>query len=245
MKHTFIFFDLLDSDMVSENSIREDQPCYSVHDCCLSFCFYSFYSVLELDSHSDSRLSINVNLIGSVMDINNPLYLHPSDTLGISLIPYQLYGSYKYNTWSWEMWISLLAKNKIGYWWNLSKAWGGIPNSLVVKMQCNSSSWIMNAVSTNYLEEKCITLSFLLWKDKYRFDKMSWSIIFAVHQEIHSLVQETLNISVYFTRQLWESYSIPISLPSCKCENTKKLVEHKEHQNLIQFRMGFNQSCGA
>lgn len=49
------------------------------------------------------------------IDVNDPLYVSPSDTPGLSLITEQLTGSGNYNVWSRAMLIGLRAKNKITF----------------------------------------------------------------------------------------------------------------------------------
>ncbi|XP_031281122.1 uncharacterized protein LOC116139592 [Pistacia vera] len=53
--------------------------------------------------------------MSNVTDSGSPLYIHPSDTPGSTLIPEQLTGTENYGIWSRAMTISLRAKNKLGF----------------------------------------------------------------------------------------------------------------------------------
>lgn len=56
----------------------------------------------------------NVDLI-PIIDYNHFLYLHPLDSLGLSLIIIRLSGSENYAIWNCAMLITLLGKNKLGF----------------------------------------------------------------------------------------------------------------------------------
>ncbi|KAK4286390.1 hypothetical protein QN277_002951 [Acacia crassicarpa] len=49
------------------------------------------------------------------VDVNHPLYLHPSNTHITSLVPQVLTGSANYVVWSRAMRLALRGKNKIGF----------------------------------------------------------------------------------------------------------------------------------
>lgn len=53
--------------------------------------------------------------IGNVIDFTHHLYLHPSDTQAVLLVPHILTGPKNYAIWSRSMRIALLRKNKIGF----------------------------------------------------------------------------------------------------------------------------------
>lgn len=48
----------------------------------------------------------------ALIDVHNPLFLHPADSPGINLISKQLIGTVNYSIWSRAMLIALRAKNK-------------------------------------------------------------------------------------------------------------------------------------
>ncbi|KAK5825788.1 hypothetical protein PVK06_020654 [Gossypium arboreum] len=58
-----------------------------------------------------SRVLPMVNSTDSLVDFNNPLYLHPSDTLGALLVSHHFYGIKNYSVWRRSVWITLFAKN--------------------------------------------------------------------------------------------------------------------------------------
>ncbi|XP_071705226.1 uncharacterized protein [Rutidosis leptorrhynchoides] len=63
---------------------------------------------------SDTDSSVNVTKI-SKLEFHDPLYLHPSDTSGASLIIQKLKGTDNYNVWSCAMKLVLHTKNNLGF----------------------------------------------------------------------------------------------------------------------------------
>nr|XP_009793173.1 PREDICTED: uncharacterized protein LOC104240091 [Nicotiana sylvestris] len=68
---------------------------------------------MVVDTPDVSAESSHANI--QTIDCNDPLYVHPSDTPGISLVPELLIGTENYSEWSRSMTISLLVKNKLGF----------------------------------------------------------------------------------------------------------------------------------
>lgn len=59
----------------------------------------------------------NTSISSGIIEIdhNHPMYLHPNDTLGSSVLSIQLTGSENYALWRRSMALSLVEKNKIGF----------------------------------------------------------------------------------------------------------------------------------
>lgn len=51
----------------------------------------------------------------SNLNFNDPMFIHPSDTPGMSLIQDQLVGTDNYGIWSRALLIAMRAKNKIAF----------------------------------------------------------------------------------------------------------------------------------
>lgn len=89
------------------------------------------------------------NRSDSTIDHNDPLFLHPTDTPGITLIAIQLTGTENYALWSRYMKIALLEKNKLGFN-DGSCAKSSYTGALLKRWErCNAIvlSWIMNIFS--------------------------------------------------------------------------------------------------
>ncbi|GMJ06794.1 hypothetical protein HRI_004348600 [Hibiscus trionum] len=149
------------------------------------------------------------------------------------------------------MWISLLAKNKLGF---IDGTCSRADTAAALRSQwdhCNAPvlSWILNIVSRD-LSAGIVFVSSaaLVWADlKERFDKIDGSHIYFLYREIASLTQCDNSISVYHTRLrlLWDEYAVLVPLPSCECDESKDIVAHALQQRLFQFLMGLNDSYAS
>ncbi|XP_071704316.1 uncharacterized protein [Rutidosis leptorrhynchoides] len=63
----------------------------------------------------DSSVSSGSMTKNSSLEFNDPLYLHPSDTSGASLITQKLKGTENYNVWSCAIKLALQTKYKLGF----------------------------------------------------------------------------------------------------------------------------------
>ncbi|GAV89281.1 UBN2_3 domain-containing protein, partial [Cephalotus follicularis] len=142
------------------------------------------------------------------VDFNDPLYLHPSDTLGVNIVNEQLVGTENYGVWSRAMMIGLTAKNKLGFVdGSCRKPMEGSP-MLHQWERCNAIvlSWIMNIVSKEIFAGFIYsTDASSIWKDlKERFNKVNGSRIYDLHREIvHDQQQKLLQ----FLMGLNDSYT--------------------------------------
>ena len=98
---------------------------------------------------------------------NSPYFLHNVDHLNLVLVSHPLTGC-NYNTWSRAMWMTINAKNKLGF------MDGSIPQPVADELtvniwsHCNSMviSWLINVVSKDiadsflYLDTACKILFF-------------------------------------------------------------------------------------
>ncbi|XP_070039748.1 uncharacterized protein [Nicotiana tomentosiformis] len=85
------------------------------------------------------------------IDCNDPLYVHPSDTLGLQIVPQLLIGTKNYSEWSRSMKMSLLGKNKLGFIDGTCTRDLYENNTFQLRQwdRCNSivQSWIMSSVA--------------------------------------------------------------------------------------------------
>ncbi|XP_075492410.1 uncharacterized protein LOC142530459 [Primulina tabacum] len=150
---------------------------------------------------------------------NDPLYIHPSDTPGMSLITDQLVGTDNYGIWSRAMIIALRAKNKTGFIDGTCK-----------RPPCDQP--------TLHKWER-------FWTDlKEQYDKVNGSRIFSLHREIGRLTQAGNTVSSYYCqlKQLWDECSLLVVLPSCECATARQYIVHDQQKKLLQFLMGLNET---
>ncbi|XP_075074558.1 uncharacterized protein LOC142162141 [Nicotiana tabacum] len=152
----------------------------------------------------------------------HPLYLGPSNTPGIVLIPTKFTGSENYGLWSRTMKVALLGKRKLGS-----------VNGTCTKKNCNSElheqwetcnvivlSWLMNTVSTELLSgiSYATNAHLVLEVLRKRFDKVNRIRIFQLHRAINTLSQGTDSVSTYFMKlkSLWNEYDAMVPTPNSK-----------------------------
>ncbi|XP_075486301.1 uncharacterized protein LOC142525900 [Primulina tabacum] len=184
------------------------------------------------------------------ISFNDPLYLHPSDTPGVSLVQDPLIGNENYGAWSRAMLLALRAKNKLGFITGSYRKPAENHPTLHQWDRCNVIvlSWIMSSVSKEIFSGIIYcTVTASVWSDlQERFDKICGSRIYSLHREISLFSQGASNISMYFShlKKLWDEYASLVTLLSFSCDTAKAYVEHDQHQHLFQFLMGLNESYG-
>lgn len=197
-------------------------------------------------SVASSSMTDNV-LIGS-LDLGNPLYLHPSDTTGNSLISVKLVGTENYRIWSSAMKLALQTKNKVGFI-NGSCVKTAYANSDVLSQQwdrCNAVvlSWILGSVSEElYLGQVFSESLAVVWTElKETYDKVDGSIVYNLLHKIHSIKQGGSSVSDYYHRinSLWREFDTLTKLPNCTCDASAELLSHNSLLKLMQFLMGLD-----
>ncbi|XP_075487401.1 uncharacterized protein LOC142526717 isoform X2 [Primulina tabacum] len=167
---------------------------------------------------------------------------------GTNLVNDQLLGVENYGVWSRAMLIALRAKNKISF------IDGSYPRpevghgSLHQWERCHAPvlSWIMNTISKEIFGGIVYsTDASVVWSDlKEQLDKVNGSRIFSLHCDISRLVQGNSTISAYYSKlkHLWDKYASLVTLPSCACDTARQYLKHEQHQRLLQFLIGLNDS---
>lgn len=83
------------------------------------FCIFKVTAAMAINNGGNPSTTadpVNGNTTQhTVIDQHHPLFLHPSDTPGSSLISVKLIGPENYSLWSSTMHISLLGKSKLGF----------------------------------------------------------------------------------------------------------------------------------
>ncbi|XP_070014698.1 uncharacterized protein LOC142174616 [Nicotiana tabacum] len=187
--------------------------------------------------------SFYLTIAETTISYTHPLYLGPSDTPGIVLIPMKLTGSENYGLWSRTMKIALLGKRKLGFVTGACSK-ESCKTELHEQLEtCNAIvlSWLMNIVSIELLSGIAYASNaHLVWEDlRERFDKVNRMRIFQIHRAIANLYQGTYYVSTYFTKLkvLWNEYDAMVP-----ASNSKEYVEHLQQKRLLQFLSGLNDS---
>ncbi|KAH0678489.1 hypothetical protein KY284_019574 [Solanum tuberosum] len=192
----------------------------------------------------------NTSAVTQVVEIDHhhPLYLHPSDTPGSSLVSIQLTGQENYAIWSRSMRLGLLGKSKLGFV-DGKHPREVFPSSLHdLWEKCNAIvlSWIINSIRKDLLSSVIYASNASkVWIDlKERFDKVDGSRIHYFHKEIHTMSQGTSTVSSYYSRlrECWDEFDAIMPCPGCNCPESRTYMHHFEYQRLLQFLTGLNDS---
>ncbi|KAK1355313.1 CCHC-type domain-containing protein [Heracleum sosnowskyi] len=204
------------------------------------------------DHHQDDAYSVLDSSLRSVaLQNSHPLYLHPSDHPGQVLVAATLTGE-NFNEWKRFMTLALSAKNKLGFVTGKYKA-PGITSAYFDHWQrCNDMiiTWILNSLSPDIRSSLVyVTLAEDVWTDLHtRFAHNNGPRIFELKRAISDLSQDTLTISVYYTKfkQLHDDLHNVAHVPKCTCEcvcNAKADIDqHEEIMKVTQFLMGLNEN---
>ncbi|XP_073019487.1 uncharacterized protein [Primulina eburnea] len=171
-------------------------------------------------------------------NFNYPMYINPSDTLGMNLVSDQLVGTENYGIWSRAMLIALQAKNKIGFIDGTCKK-PEAGSALVLQWErCNALvlSWILNTVSREIFGGIVYaTNASVVWTDlKEQFNKVNGSRIFALHRDIGRLVQGQNTIShIFASSNNFGMNSVPWSF--CHHANALQLRDMSSMINSIDY----------
>lgn len=183
-------------------------------------------------------------------DTGSALYLHPSDSPGMMLVPVHFAGT-GYRSWKSQVMQALSVKNKLGF---IDGSCGQPDaNSPLFRQwkMCNDmvTSWILNSMTKEISDSvESVGDSAELWKVlENRYDQINGAKIYQIQKEINNLTQGNLDITVYFARmnELWEELS-SLNLRSrcnctCICGGKDSMHQAEQDRRLIQFLMGLNE----
>ncbi|XP_076892144.1 uncharacterized protein LOC143543785 [Bidens hawaiensis] len=149
----------------------------------------------------------------SKLDINNPLYLNPSDLSNLSIVSIKLKGTENYSVWSNAMKLALQVKNKLGF------------------------------VTELYVGQVYSQSDFEVWEDlRDTYDKVDGSVVFNLYQKINSLNRNGLTVAEYYHRltTMWKQFDAMVQFPSCSCQASKGFNDFNQLIKLMQFLMGLD-----
>ena len=179
------------------------------------------------------------------INFSDPLYLHPSDHPGLSLVSKKFDGS-NFGSCSKAMLISLSAKNKIGFVNGKIKRPAEDDHNFELWQRCNDMvmSWILNVLASDIAESVLYSSSaFDIWKDlDDRFGQSNGAKLYQLQKEISYLSQGNNDLASYFTKlkRNWDELGALALVPPCTCGSVHKFHEIEQNQRLIKFLMGLN-----
>lgn len=191
----------------------------------------------------------------SFSDIQNPLFLHPSDS-ATSISLDKLQGAADYRSWRRSMEINLSAKRKMGFVTGAtlkdtedevkSELWD-ICNNMVI-------AWIHHNVSPAIKKSILYIKSAKdVWNQlEIRFSLTHGSRKYRLNKDLYETKQNVGSINDYYTALsvIWEELESINMLPdvTTMTDDVKKLVEaidqQKEESRLFQFLNGLNDKYG-
>ncbi|XP_019237814.1 PREDICTED: uncharacterized protein LOC109217967 [Nicotiana attenuata] len=171
----------------------------------------------------------------------HPLYVHPSDVLGASLVSSPFDGTC-YGSWRRNILVALSIRNKLDFISDSSTK-PPVGSPLARQWQrCNDLvvSWLINSLSKEISRSVEYSESAKeIWCElEERYGKADGARVFELKKELAHISQGSLDIASYFNKikQLWDeiaSYKIRV----CTCGG--KAAEDEE-QKVYQFLMGLN-----
>ncbi|XP_033514282.1 uncharacterized protein [Nicotiana tomentosiformis] len=143
------------------------------------------------------------------LDSTNPLYMHPSESVGTTLVPVAFDGT-GYRSWGWGVLRALSMKNKVGFITEKCKK----PNTddttynQWARYDDMVTSWIQNSISNDLADSlQYVSDARELWQElKDRYDQTNGAKLYQLQKKINDLSHGALDITGYYTKikRLWE-----------------------------------------
>ncbi|XP_019242120.1 PREDICTED: uncharacterized protein LOC109222189 [Nicotiana attenuata] len=139
----------------------------------------------------------------TVIDAVSPLYIHPSDSPGSSLVPIPFNGI-GYRSWRRSVLRALSVKNKLGFINGDSRRPNVTSPYFRQWERCDDmvTSWILNSLSKDIADSvEYVNDSVELWKElEDRYDQANGAKLYQIQKEINDLSQGVLDITDYYTK---------------------------------------------
>ncbi|XP_060210247.1 uncharacterized protein LOC132637121 [Lycium barbarum] len=203
----------------------------------------------------DNTRNVAVAQTGNVnqIDPSNPLYIHSSDSPGMSLVNF-IFDGRGFQGWRKTILIALSAKNKLGFINGTCK----MPNVDAPDYQawsrCNDmvTSWLLNSLSKDIADNIIYSKAARdLYTDlEQRFGQSNSAKLFHLQKELSDIVQGNTDVAGYFTKikRLWDELDSLNTDNKCSCNciygGKEKLTKSLEDEKLINFLMGLNETYG-
>uniref|UniRef100_A0A803MDR9 Retrotransposon Copia-like N-terminal domain-containing protein n=1 Tax=Chenopodium quinoa TaxID=63459 RepID=A0A803MDR9_CHEQI len=192
----------------------------------------------------------------SLADMQNPLYLHPSDGHN-SVSVDKLTGAANYREWRRSMEIVLASKRKLGFVTGLVKKDAEDEVKADQWDTCNNMviAWLMSCMSDS-IKRSVLFLNTArdVWKNlEIRFSQTNGARKYKLCRDVYDLKQNGRSLSDYYTEMssLWEEIEGLNLLPPITEMNSEvnvfisALNQQKDEHNLFQFLNGLDEDYTA
>ncbi|XP_049413174.1 uncharacterized protein LOC125876101 [Solanum stenotomum] len=184
------------------------------------------------------------------IDTNSHLYIHPSDSPGVVLVPVPFNGT-GFHSWRRSVLRSLSVKNKLIFINGECKRPPKIDPTYRQWVRCDDmvTSWILNSLGREVADSvEYVGDALELWTElENRYDQTNGAQLYQTQKEINDLSQGILDITTYYTRmkKLWEELNSLCITSQCNCVcicgAKTNLLKAEQDRRLIQFLMGLNE----
>jgi len=187
-----------------------------------------------------------------IIEPNDPLYIHPSDFPGQTLVA-NIFDGENFDSWKRTFLRALSSKNKVGFVdGTVAQPVADAP-TFSYWQRCNDlvASWILNSLHKDISGSilYCNTAAEMWTELTERFGQSNKTKLFQVKKELSAISQENSDIASYYTRakKLWDEFAAVDDMPRCSCKKCEcgintALVKYTQEQNMIHFLMGLNDS---
>ncbi|XP_058735907.1 uncharacterized protein LOC131607949 [Vicia villosa] len=155
----------------------------------------------------------------------NPFFIHHLDHPGLVLVSHLLTEE-NYPSWRRAMLIALCAKNKIGF------VDGSIPQPSDVSKELTASIIYASTAAS-------------IWNDlQERFLHNNGPHLFQLRKDFITCTQGTLSVGAYYSKikGIWEELAKFRPRYQCVCGGVNPLIEHINHEYVLTFLLGLNES---
>ncbi|XP_049365682.1 uncharacterized protein LOC125830537 [Solanum verrucosum] len=189
-------------------------------------------------------------IVAPQIDFSSPLYLHPSENAGSTLLPVVFYGT-GYRSWRRVVLRVLSVKSKTGFITEKVVKPTSTDPSFSQWERCDDmvTLWILNSLSPDLRDSlQYVNNAMELWNElEERYDQTNGCKLYQLQKEINDLVQGTLDITGYYTKmkKLWEEMNT-LDFHSqctcvCVCGGKAKIHQAEQDRRLVHFLMGLNE----
>ena len=182
----------------------------------------------------------------------DPLFLHPSDHPGQSLVTH-IFNGENFENWRRSVRIALSTKQKTSIIDGSYEKPAANSPLLPYWQRCNNMvlSWLLNSGHKNIRDSVLFCgRAGELWKElEERYRQSNKARLFQAQKHVTCISQGELDIASYFNKakKVWDEFSAVGSLPrcdcsKCECEVNIKLDRYAQEQRIIRFLVGLNDS---
>uniref|UniRef100_A0A7C9DJJ1 Retrotransposon Copia-like N-terminal domain-containing protein n=1 Tax=Opuntia streptacantha TaxID=393608 RepID=A0A7C9DJJ1_OPUST len=185
----------------------------------------------------------------------DPLFLHPSDQPGLSLVA-DLFNGEDFENWRRSVTVALSAKQKLSLVDGSYKKPDASSPLLPYWQRCNDMviSWLLNSLHKNVRESVLFhnTASDIWDELNDRYGQSNKARLFQAQKAVSCMTQEDQDIANFFNkaRKAWDEFAAVGATPRCSCSKCEcqinaRLQNYDQEQRIIQFLMGLNESYTA